>query len=58
MEEEKRNYSIHHTVLWKDTLFDGLIPALDVTPSIVEKTSEDFKKKEKNAKRMELNESN
>jgi hypothetical protein len=44
--------------MWKDTLSDGLIPAQDVSSSIVEITAEDIKKKDKNTKKLELNESN
>jgi hypothetical protein len=58
MEKADRNYSIHSTTLWKDTLVDGLIPVQDVSSSIVEITAEDLKKKEKNTKKLELNESN
>jgi hypothetical protein len=58
MEQVDRTYSIFQSTLWKDTLADGYIPATGVTTGIVEKTAEDFKKKEKNSKKMELTEAN
>lgn len=58
MEQVDKTYNIFQPTLWKETLVDGYIPATGVTTGIVEKTAEDFKKKEKNSKKLELTEAN